>query len=139
MRPKVLLLHTPFSDARSLNCKEVFPSSPTSTLLHQFGLIWMLHSFHQLYNLETWGLFQCNHRNLRCFNLIRSLRKKQNTQLPCAGKPATHTANWGTRRKIKQNHYTGLLLLSVDAATLLWTEPHLELLPESTCYCEILM
>lgn len=44
-------------------------------------------------------------------------------QLPCAGKPATHTANWDTWRKIKQNHCTGLLL-SVDAATLLWPEPH---------------
>lgn len=44
-------------------------------------------------------------------------------QLPCAGKPATHTANWDTWRRIKQNHCTGLLL-SVDAATLLWPEPH---------------
>lgn len=51
---------------------------PSFTSLAWFGCCT---SFHQLYNLETWGLFQGNHRNLRCFNLIRSLRKKQNTQV----------------------------------------------------------
>lgn len=48
------------------------PLPPPLTSLAWFGCCI---SF-QLYNLETWGLFQGNHRNLRCFNLIRSLRKK---------------------------------------------------------------
>lgn len=37
-------------------------------------------SIHQLYNLETWGLLQGSHRNLKYFDLIRSLRNQQNAQ-----------------------------------------------------------
>lgn len=72
----------PFSTPRFLRTWRVWtikkssllpPLPPSLTGLARFGCCI---SFHQLYNLDTWGLFQGNLGNLRYFKLIRSLRKK---------------------------------------------------------------